>query len=369
MTININFYFGWILYNLILFTLLLMEYKHVEKSQKKLLLGCYIFLFFILSLFGNAISPDYISYREIVKEVATTQYPFVHIEEFYIGLIHKIGNDFFLYQFCVYVPIWGLIYLLFTKWVWLERPELFLFMFAILSLYSVLTGRQYLFIIVYLFGVVLFANKKYMMGCVCLFVSFFLHKIAYIVLPLTPLIFFPLKVNTKQFVILGILVTFLVGKGRDMIENNLMYEILASYEVAGSSYLFKTEGANAGGSFWWKLIDTYQTGVKFLLIFFVLYRLRRIVFLPVFSINRVMYFLLFWVSIVSLLFYGLNLPDSTIAQRTLGIGLIPLCYLCSLLPKYVVIKRWYRMCFVWILFFYMMFNNAYIVGVSHSTLK
>lgn len=369
MAIYANFYFGWILYNLIFFTLIMTRYKHFQKNQSKLILGLYLSLFFILCLFGNAISPDYISYREIVNEVAGTQYPFVHIEKFYIWLIHQIGRDFFLYQFCIYVPIWGLVYLLFTKWIRLERPVLFLFLFVILSLYGVLSGRQYLFIIVYLFGVVLLVNKKYMIGYVCLFVSFFLHKIAYIAIPLTPLFFIPWKLNRKQLLILSILLAVGVVKGREMIADNLMYEILASYQVAGSSYVIKMEGTNAGGSLWWKFIATYQTGVKFLLIFFVLYRLRRIAFLPVFSINRVMYFLLFWVSIVSLFFYGLNLPDSTIAQRTLGIGLIPLCYLYSLLPKYVVIKRWYRMCFVWILFFYMMFNNAYIVGVSHSTLK
>lgn len=85
-----NFYFGWFLYNLICFSLFLVMFKKISGKEYRILTSLYILACIILSLYGNSISPDYTSYKDIVKEVASTQDPFTHIETIYIVLIHSI---------------------------------------------------------------------------------------------------------------------------------------------------------------------------------------------------------------------------------------------------------------------------------------
>ena len=92
MSISLNFYFGWILYNGICIVLMLMLSKRITKSQRNSFLGVFICAFSVLAIFGNAITPDHLVYREIVEVIASTEDPFVHVEEFYIWLIHHIGN-------------------------------------------------------------------------------------------------------------------------------------------------------------------------------------------------------------------------------------------------------------------------------------
>lgn len=152
---------------------------------------------------------------------------------------------------------------------------------------------------------------------------------------------------------------------RYLLDNYLFELYLSLGDIQGKDYLLRTEGINDGGSFWWRLISTYQIGVKYLFTFIVLFCLKDFIALPVFSFNRMMYVIVFWASLASLFFYCVNLPDRTIAGRTFSICSIPLCYLFSQLPNYVDVKRWHKLFFFFICIFYMMFNNAYIVGVSH----
>lgn len=368
MSISLNFYFGWILYNLFCAILILIVSKRIVETQRNIFVGCFILCFLILAIFGNAISPDYLNYVEMVEEIASTKNPFVHVEEFYIWLIHKIGNNFYLYQACVYVPLFILIYLVFTRGCHLDNPILFLLLFAIFVLYSSIVGRTYLFIAVYLSALVLLVDKKLVLGISLLGCSCIFHKLAYIALPLTLLFFIPLQLNRRTLCALFFLFVFSLIVIDYVLKNYLLEFFLGLGDIQGKDYLLRTEGANAGGSFWWQVIYAYQIGVKFLFAFIVLYHLRQMMTLTVFSIDRMMYVIVFWSSLASLLLYNLGLPDTTIAGRTFSIGLIPLCYLFSQLPNYIHIKRWHKLSFFIIVIFYMMFNNAYIVGVSHSIL-
>lgn len=368
MSIAANFYFGWMLYDLTAVLLLAGMYRRVARHQRRLVLGLFTCLFVVLAVWGNAISPDYLPYREIVDEVATTQDPFVHVERFYIWLIHQIGNNFYLYNLCVYVPLFLFFYLTFTKGTQVDNPLLFLAAYTVLGLYSAIVGRFYLFAVVYLCAVCLLARRKILAGCVLLFLSCFLHKVAYIALPLTVLFFLPWKPEKRIVAVLCVLLVCAVGVGRHLIENYLADVLETFTAVNGKDYLLREEGANEGGSLWWQVIYAYQKLVKFLLAFWVLFQLREVGSSTRLSVDRVMYFMLWWITVASLFFYGLDLPDETIAGRTLSIGIIPLCYLLSMSPHYVRVTRRHKVCFFLLCFFYMMFNNAYIVGVSHSTL-
>lgn len=366
MSVSSNFYFGWILYDFLCGILILILSKRIVNTQKKLFLGCFFFSFLVLAVFGNAISPDYWNYVDLVKEIASTQDPFVHMEEFYIWLIHKIGNNFYLYQLCVYIPQFVLIYLIFTRGCHLDNPILFLLLFAILVLYSSIVGRNYLFTAVYLSALVLLANRKFVLGILLLAISVIFHKLAYIALPLSVLYFIPLRINRKTLTVLAILFISAIG-GINYIINNYIFELVQGLgDVKGKDYLLLTEKHSSGNSFWWQAISNYQVCVKYLFAFISLYYLRRVVSLNIFSIDRMMYAIVFWSSLASLLFYSIDLPDTTIAGRTFMLGQIPLCYLFSKIPNCLCVKQWHKILFFFICIFYMMFSNAYIMGIRHS---
>lgn len=369
MSLTTNFYLGWLFYDMLCAVLLLNVTRHVNKSQNKTLIKCFIFAFLLLAIWGNSISPDYLVYRDIVHEVATTKFPFTHIEAFYIWLIQKLGDNFYLYQTCIYLPSFICIYYIFTKGSKLENPMLFLSLFSILVLYSFIVGRNYVFICVYLTALTLLAHRKYFWSILFLFLSFFLHKLSYIGLPLVLLYFLPLRLSKKNIFILCITFFIALIIVKDILQNQfwLFYDRVS--DIQGSNYLLKEEGANAGGSLWWQVIYTYQKTVKYFLAFITLYYLRKFVSLSFFSFNRMMYIILFWTTIISLFIYCIDLPDETIAGRTLSISTIPLCYLISLIPNYVPIRRKHKVIFFLLCFIYLMFNNAYIVGVSHTILR
>lgn len=370
MSFSGNFYFGWILYDLICIVLILMRGRQIASSQRRILFGLFCFSFAFLAIFGNSITPDTLNYREIVKEVSVTKNPFTHIEEFYVWLIHQIGNNFMLFQICIYAPIFFILYQIFTKGIELQNPALFLLLFAVLTLYDAIAGRSYLFTLVYLAGIVLLTRKKTVFGIAFLAGSFFLHKVAYIGLPLTVLYFVPWKLNRKTFLFIVILLGGMIAWGRHVIDYNLIDTIdtLSSAGVRGANYLTRTEGVHEGGSLWWTVIGNYRKYVRLILSFWVLWHLREIASMPSLSATRVMYFMLLWITLTSIFFYGINLPDATIAGRIAALGGIPLCYMLSICPQYMRLTRTQKFVFFLICFFYLLFNNAYIVGVRNILL-
>lgn len=362
------FYYSWFLYDLIYLIHLILAYKSINNEQKNIFICISLLSFCLLAIFGNSITPDYVNYKELVEEISSTKDPFVHVEAFYIWLIHLIGNHFYIYNFCIFAPLFFCIYLI-AKFAKLENPTLFLTVFVVTNLYSSIAGRFFLFLAVYTLSFTLLARKHFISAIFLLSILFLLHKMAYIALPLCLLYFFPLKLNWKSLLIGGCLFLFLVIMGRKILENGLNDVIELLDGVSGVNYLTKEEGANAGGSLWWQIIYHYQRCVGFLFTFIALYQLRHFLAYPVFSISRMMYAIVFWSSLTALVLYCIDLPDTTIADRTFSIGSIPLCYLFSQLPNYICIKRKHKIYFFLLSLFYLIFNNAYIVGVSHSILR
>lgn len=365
--ISIYFYSGWLLYNLIWAILMSLAARRVKKDQTHLFIGCFFFLFIILAICGSPISPDYQQYVDIIKDVASTRDPFTHIESFYIWLIHIIGNNFLLYQVCVYIPLFTILYLLTTIGWEIENPIIYLLLFSIICLYSAIVGRVFLFIVVYLAGITLIVRKKYTLGIILLISSFLFHKLSYIGLLISPLFFFPFNYNKRFLIIVAISLIVMILASRSILDYyfNELYAGLG--ELPGKDYLLKTEWVNEGGSLWWRIIYLYQVTFKYVISISALYYLKP--YLKKLSPTaRTMYILLFWVSIISLYLYCIGLPDTTIAGRTQYISIIPLCYVVSIIPNFRPIPKGIKISFFLGCVIYILLNNAYIVGVSHIIL-
>lgn len=338
--------------------------KKVVVQHKNLFVLISIIGFTLLAIYGNSISPDYFSYREIVSTVAVTKDPFVHIEIFYIWLIHKIGNNFFYYQVCIYIPLFTTLYFIITRGFKIENPIMFCLLFAIIGLYPAIVGRFFLFNIVYLFAIILFVRKQYFGAVLFLICSFFLHKVSTLAIPVAILLLFPLRFSYGKFTRFIILLICLSLLGRHIINNYLGELLMQVADLKGSDYLTKKEGMNEGGSLWWQVIYTYQLGFRYILSLLVLYKLRSYNDAKQ-RLSQTMYKLLFWLVCCSIFFISLGLPDNTIAGRLFSISTIPLCYLFSLWVYNKKFNLGYRILFILGCMIYLIFTNAYIIGVSH----
>lgn len=364
MDISAKFYFGWILYNIIAFVffILLLSGHGIKREQNTMFLSFNIILFIILSVFGNCITPDYESYREIVETIATTKDPFVHVEKFYIWWISYIGNNFFLYLLLLYLVSYSFIYYSF-RLLHISNIILFLFVYVVFILYYSMSGRQFLFNAVFFTGMILLAKRHWLSSLIIIFTSVFLHKIAYIAIPLLLICF--LSLNRRLITIILCLFPIVAIIGNYFVDYYLNDIFLEINWLAGSNYLVKD--STVGGSLWWSVISFYHTSVNYLCSFYVLYYMRNIRS-SVRKVDRIMYSMLFWCVYISLLFYAFNLPDKTIASRVSSLSLLPLCYLFSQLPGFIYLKKEYKIIFFFVCLFYMLFNDVYIVGISHSLL-
>lgn len=358
-----NFYFGWFLYNLICFSLFLVMFKKISGKEYRILTSLYILACIILSLYGNSISPDYTSYKDIVKEVASTQDPFTHIETIYIVLIHSIGNNLWLFQLCIFIPQFIVLWIIFTYLIKLNNPLLFFSLFSIICLFSSIVGRYYLFISVFILGCVLISKKQRIIGLSALIISFFLHKAAILALPIALVSFFDFRITKRKICLIGVVYILFIVFCRHILHNSLDELYIGLGSLEGKDYIMRKEGANEGGSMWWQLIYLFQNIVKYALSISCIYLLRerRPSFM---KIDNLMYNLVFWTVLISGFFYMIGLPDNTIAGRILGIGLIPACYLFSQNKK-LLFRTIPKYCVRIIYLIYLILTNAYIVGVSH----
>ncbi|WP_353890275.1 EpsG family protein [uncultured Bacteroides sp.] len=362
MDIFANFYFGWSLYNIIVLILLvvLLSGKKIKKEHDHLFIGIIFILYLLLGIFGNSITADYLPYKDIVKTLAIANNSYVHVEDFFRLWIPYIGNNYFLYLCIMNLLSLSFLYLIVVK-LQSNNNVLFLLSFSLILLYGWIGERQSLFFAVYTLGILLLIEKKYIGALILFFLSFFLHKISYMALPILLLCFIPLRKKILRliifsFPILAIVCYIAFYSNMDFIIDNL--------GSIGVVYLEKEEGEHAGGSLWWVLISYYKTFVLYFLSVYLLCKFYR------FRSSRkisILYSILFWTILISFFFYIL-LPEKTIANRCLRLGLIPMCYFLSVLTNYVRVRNMHRICFFLICIVYLLLNNAYILGVSRSTL-
>lgn len=363
-----NFYLGWVLYNIICIGLLIIQYNHIKKNQYTWFIALLSLSFLILALFGNSISPDYWPYRNLVDLIARTQHPTTHIEYIYIWLIHHIGNNFNLYQLIIYIPQFLIFYLISIS-LPNKRIILYSYCFAIIGLYPSIVGRFFLFNVVLILGVICIGNNHRIIGITLILISSFLHKLGIFLAPITLLILiFPFRGKNRDLYLISFLFIVLSITVRYIIHNyfNDLFKTLDG--VQGSNYLAKEKGYNEGGSFVWQVIYVYQLLTTILLSFYVLYKLHT--FFHTFHLcDKLIYKMLLGLTTIATFYFSLGLPDITIGSRIITVSIIPLSYIISILPEYVKISKYHKYIFLSWGIFYLMFNNAYIIGVSHINFR
>lgn len=363
-----NFYFGWFYYNLICILLFLFRNNKIKKGQEHLFVFSACLLFLILALFGNIISPDYWPYKEIVSDISHTKDPFTHIEPVYIWMIQSIGDNFFLYQLSVYLPMFLMLYYLIIYLPYIQEGK-FLYWFAILSLYVAIVGRFYLYNIVIILSVIAFGYKKNILGLLLSIISIFLHKLGMIISPiLLTCIIFPFSFSKKHTVQLIVIFLVLIVLGRYFIHTFLLNEIELMENINGARYIQRDQGQNAGGSLWWQIIYIFQYGTTILVAIRSLY-----IFRPLYKVmpllNKLLYKTLFVLILLVIFYFSLGLPDQTIGSRILGIATIPLCYYLSIESRFFhITSRIQNILMFWGII-YLCLTNCYIIGVSHINLS
>ncbi len=363
-----NFYFGWFLYNIICIGLLVNQYRQIKNNQIKGFIALLSLLFFILALFGNAISPDYWPYRNLVDLIARTQHPTTHVEDIYVWLIHRIGDNFNLYQLIIYFPQFLIFYII-TIALSSKKIILYLYCFSIIGLYPSIVGRFFLFNVVLILGVISIGCNHKITGIILIIASSFLHKLGLFLAPITLLILiFPFCPQKRYLLIVLCVFVVLSLTVRYIIENYFMYLFETLDGVQGSNYVAKEEGYNSGGNFMWQIIYIYQHLTTILLSFYVLCKLRG--FFNSFTLcDKLIYKMLFWLTVIGTFYFSLGLPDITIGSRIITVAIIPLSYIISIYSNYRKIFRYQKYIYIMWGIFYLMFNNAYIIGVSHMNFR
>lgn len=362
-----NFYFGWLLYNLICGFLLLNSLRTVKFSQIRFTIGVFSLCFLVLGVFGNAITPDYVPYQKIISDIASTKNPFTHLEDIYIYFIHHIGNNYFLYQLIIYTLQFLFFYCLISyslkhcKYVFY-----FMTLFAIIGLMSCVGGRAYLCYIVVLSGIVLLFNHKYIIGLTLLIFSVYLHKIGIVLSILSVIaLLTPISFNKSRFMLFLTIIIVVIILLRQIIDIYLgdLIEQLSNIEKTAANYIAKETTPNEGGSLWWKLIGLFKTWFFLAICFRVLYLTNK------FAISDKITYLYFKISFFfigpGIIYLCLGLPDPTIGERLLSASTIPICIIAARLNKFKVYTRLDRNLTIIGLFILLLFNNAFIVGVSH----
>lgn len=309
-----SFNIGWVLYNLLAGFTILNMYKKVPMHQRSITITVYIVLAWILSIFGNAISPDYTSYKEIVEMVSATKDPFTHVEDIYVWLIHKIGNNLLYFQFLIFSVQFIVLWILFDK-VWnIHHPLFFLALFSTFALYSAIVGRYYLFISIFTLGLSLIVQKRFFWGWTLFIISIFLHKGAVMAIPIGLLALLNIKVTKKKVYLLLILLIIANILLRKILTSDIEEAYSAVSEINGSNYLLNTEGANEGGSLWWQIIYGYQDLFKYLfggiIVILIGKNLKQLD-----NRDRILYNFFAYVYIASVFIRTLGLPDTTLSGR------------------------------------------------------
>ena len=362
-----NFYFGWLLYNLICGILLLNFSSKVKLCQNRLILGIFCLSCFLLAIFGNSITPDYIPYKDIISEISRTRDPFTHLEDIYVKLIHIIGNNYFLYQCIIYGIQFIMLYFLASKSIIKSKYIIcFMALFAVLGLYNSIGGRAGLCYVTTLYGILCFDNQQRIWGILMLALGCLLHKIGFVLAPLFMVVsVIPISFNRKKIILLGIIILGVIAVMRHIINTSFgdLLDQMSDISAAGANYIAKEVGPNEGGSIWWKLIGFYNT------LFFILISCRILYIANRFIKDNRMIRLYYRISIslitLSIIYYSLGLPDPTIGDRFLSSATIPICIIAALISEYRPYKHCEKNIYILGLLILLMLKNSFIFGVSH----
>lgn len=370
-----NYYFGKFLINVIFFFCLFLNYFKLGERQKTLLSIIICSSYIFLGIFGNAITPDYKSYLEIISEISATKDPgfLTHFEPFWVYFIHQIGNNYFLFRLIIF-SVEGIILFLIVSFSKINNTEFFYFIFTSICLYwGFISGRSAVYVYFFILGLVLILKHKSFLGLLLIIISFFLHKSALYFIPLLLLSAFISPVNflknkTRTFLFIFLIIAIILTL--NFLINQLIGGLFDIDDFQGINYIKAENSPLAGRSVIWKIIYTTQTLIFIGLSIYVISLFYKNT-LQLSRIHKVNLNLLFWICIYLIIFYSLQLPDKSIGLRLLTVGYIPLSLLLTVLKdKNVLYKNFNLKIIVYTCaFVYFFLTNLYMIGVANNTYK
>lgn len=336
-----------------------------QGNKKTLFL--YIVLFISLAIFGSAIGPDYWPYQRIVENVSLygifTER--THMEDVYLYILPYIGNNYTLFNICIYIPSFYMLFYVFSKFNHIQKNNIIigLLFFSILGLYSALVSRQFLSTMFICVSILLYIEKRYIKTIIFIVLAVLFHKSAYILIPLLLLSFY-WSLNRKKMLFLICILPIFIAIGywlvpyiqRSLFVLDDMTKNGAAYMVAGDS--------QKEGSLWWTIIEIVQFGINIIIAIYVLKTLRNI---QTKRIYVVLCNYLFWITYVGFLFYFLPLAHKGISLRTLYMQPIIISLLIPIvLPK---TKQYLKSVIYLLLVVFWFLTNVYIRGVANGNLS
>ena len=358
MYIHENFYFGWILYNVICISTFCIYLKR-KSSYVNSFINIYILFCVLLALFGSSIGPDYLPYHDIIKEISIYKNDaFTHVEDIYVYMISNFIDDYFLFQCVIYITSYLGFYYIFKDFCERNRSILLLiFIYSILGLYSSIISRQIISIVFFYLSILFFSRKKYLYTFLFLIASYFLHKIGIILISVFIISLIwkcTLKERMKWFYLLPIFVflgNYLISFYQDWFLNNIF----------GAHYLYNEE--QKGGNIIWKIVSNYQLVVKVLMSLHIIYHYRKT---DLFSYDMLLYKILYISAYLGIMFYCMNITDESLVNRCFYIAVLPICYFYS--KMFSNFTKHKKILIFYMFFFYYISVNIYIIRVSFSNL-
>lgn len=360
----LSYLFGVVSYNLMcVFSMYAIRRKMIiKKNQSNLFVIICCIVFCLIGILGVADTNDFFIYKDKIRFILSTKDSVGTFEPFWIYVIKNFRLTQPLYICILQVTS----FFLFFWIVKLLNPHnllIFISFWIILCFQNIIGGRAILFFMVYYLGIVCFAKRKILIALILLACSIFIHKTAYIAIPLFVISLLPLN---KKFIML---MSFIVLIGticiRMVVISNIgiIYNYFEEQGISGAGYLLLENNINSTGHWIWTANQYILRGIFFYFIFVTLKRLdeRHYNSCSQFSI---FYNMVFWGGLLSASLFLIDLPDSSIATRSLYIVVIlPLPYLLGKL--YDSQSKYARITFLGpILWIYLLIANLSLARVG-----
>lgn len=361
----LSYLFGFISYNLlVVLSLLAINYDvKIHKSQRNALCIVCCITYFIIATFGCVMTNDFFPYKEIISIIHSTKDPFLSVEPFWIKTIRYFNLSHFQYIYLLQFTSFVEFYLILRQ---LTPPNIILFisLWTILLFSSTIGGRSILFYMTFILGFTVFANRNYIIGTLLLFGSFFLHKTAYIAVPLFILSLFSLNKNSLiKLLACAILFSAIL---RATIFNNLdiIYESIAGVGIPGAIYITHEDNANATGMYLWRILPIISYWIVSIFAMYTLYKTVTCLRGNDYKLKK-FYYLAFWSMTISISLRVLNLPDPAISSRVMTLSTFPVIYLYSIHREYCKSTHLERILIFIILLVYFISNDINILRVMN----
>lgn len=359
---KVCFYIIWVLYDMSVL-LPLFFYVHTVYSGRKYTAGCLkgmsaacLAIYLLLSVIAY-ITPDFPSYQEIIDIIYRSNgTEYTHLEEVWVKLVLAVEGNIFAFRLVLFFFTFILLYKI--GFFLIDRSEnifLFFLFYAVFCLYKTISGREYLALLLFFYGVCLLYRRKKITAVIFLILSVFLHKAAFIYfLPLLPTGFKLTKRRLKLLLAIGLPLGIIVS--------HVLYRYVESNAIFFPGWTYFTDEYLVEVSSIWKWLGYIQvvsiagfaTAELILLL-----RADRLPF-PLERIKRYLFYSLYIVVGVA----ASPIPGVVAGRFLSSFFLFPMVLLAPYCWQ-ALSNRDYKWFFGSITFLFYILTNVYIAGISN----